>query len=248
MIPLPAQYNYPLNAAKGRLRYYKDYAEAMSKRHPSEGTESTWRSVRRYVSVPVIRPPHSGNWSEDREKYYCSEIPSGCREVGTSEDILRLNHSGWYTDTEGRETCYGVVIQYPSRDGNPQYYAAVEYKNADYVTLFLKNVYFAKEFAAREADECARIEGERQRELEEEEIAQHRVEDLEENITTSRKECLALLREMRKIRYSGQVRFDQVHIFEACLAQVRRYLNTIKKARKEIKDLKEQYPHLFDSK
>lgn len=253
MIPLPAQYNYPLNAAKGRLRYYKDYAEAMSKRHPSEGGGANWRGVRQYVSVPVIRPRLGGSWSKDREKYYCNEIPSGCREVGTAEDILRLRHTGWYTDTEGRGLCYGIVIQYPARNGCPRYYPGIEYKDEDCIILFLKQSYEDKEEAAREADECARLEGEERREADEEELAQALMGTAHDTISGARRQCLGLLMELRKIRctkegnkYTEPFRHNQIHIFEACLYQVRRYLNTIRKARKEIKDLKEQYPHLFN--
>jgi hypothetical protein len=255
MIPFPAKYNYACYTAKGRLRYYKEYVEVLKKRNPEHSQNETWRSVTGYVSFAEIRPPSSGCWSEDREKYYCSEIPPGCREVGSAEDILRLRHTGYYTDREGRGLCYGVVVQYPARNGIPRYYAAIEHKDYDSVTLFLGTVFDEKEDAAREADECASIEAESFRESEEEDMAEQKMGEAVTELKDSRIKCLCLLREVRAertddngVKRNKPEQFDQPNIFEACLAQIRSLRRDMKQARKQIKELKENFPQLFDSK
>lgn len=119
----------------------------------------------RFGSKQIEYNPLSENglrWIENASK--------GMRLCGFADDLIRLDHRGWYTDPEGFEdgVMRGVVYQLPTRNGSPVF--AVGYAdpyNDDCCCVEIRTDIEDKEEAARIADSIAERCAEREREYQE---------------------------------------------------------------------------------
>lgn len=87
----------------------------------------------------------------------------GLRLVGFADTIVRLNHTGWYTDSDYSTLMRGVVYQLPSRKGCTQYLAGYADPWNDDAAFLCMDIEHDKEDAARFADRIAEIYAEKER-------------------------------------------------------------------------------------
>lgn len=114
--------------------------------------------------APTLRMKfYPGQWAEKEparrydRPYYAPDVPAGWREAGKSESILRLRHSGWYTDSDGGAgTIYGFVLQIPARNGCAVYIPAIADTDSDGVTFWPVDMYTAEDGTKEAAEEAAR--------------------------------------------------------------------------------------------
>lgn len=98
-------------------------------------------------------------------------VLAGLRDAGMAEKILGLRHTGWFKDADASETYAGRVWQLPARDGQTQFIAGYEDKDADYCQLDASagrlSIFATARDAAHAADDLARIHAESEREHDE---------------------------------------------------------------------------------
>jgi hypothetical protein len=118
-------------------------------------------------------------WYTFGERHFRHEHPA--------HDIIDLRHTGWYTDTDGHESAYGIVGNLP----HGRYIAGYQWKgNGE--TVWFPDLYDDQREAARAADEHARVFAEDAREHDERfQAAQQLQDDLDGNLRRLR-ECIAL--------------------------------------------------------
>jgi len=100
------------------------------------------------------------------------EFLAAWRDVGDAHDIVRLNHTGWFTDAFQDSKYTGHVWQLPARGGVCQYVAGYhESEGSGYNVLDCTRgavpLFDSKEEAARAADGLAERMAEREREYQE---------------------------------------------------------------------------------
>jgi hypothetical protein len=134
-----------------------------------------------------------------REKYrWVENVSKGLRHVGKASDIVRIDHTGWYTDNFQDETVHGEVYQMPARDGKPLYVPAVsDPYNKDCAALDFHSLTDDKEECARWADSMAENSAEREREYQAEESRKQRLADIETEIKELYTEFRRVSREIR---------------------------------------------------
>lgn len=158
----------------------------------------------------------------------------GLRLVGFADKIIRLRHTGWFTDDDGMgDTFRGVVYQLPSRKGQPLYAYGYADPNNDGCALLCFDVTNDKEEAARFADQVAETLAESEREYNRAWQAARRHETLAEEIGDMRREALAIGAEMRGAR--GKV--EAPTICATLRAKVFSLYRNIQRARKEQAEL-----------
>lgn len=147
-----------------------------------------------------IEPMGRGFNGEDRHKtpiiYTHGSMPF--RSVGYADEIVRIDHKGWYTDSFQDDTMRGVVYQLPARNGKEQFLAGTEWSCNDEIVLFL-DVHDDKEDAARMADEHARVTSELYREDDEKQRAEQRKEEIAEKLKTLRTDRKAMQTELKTV-------------------------------------------------
>lgn len=143
---------------------------------------------------PAFHPEH-----DKRATYrWIENVSDGLREVGKASDIVRLNHTAWFTDNYQDETIYGIVYQLPARNGKPQYVPAVnDACNENCALVDFSSVTDEKEDAARWADSMAEYQAEASREDQAQEDAKQRLEDIAEEIKTTYADYRKTIRELR---------------------------------------------------
>lgn len=131
---------------------------------------------------------YNREWQPEHSRDYyrwVENVSDGLREVGDSDDIVRLRHTGWFVDNYQDETVHGVVYQLPARNGVAQYVPAVNDPNNDNcAAVDFRSVTEDKEECARWADSMAESWAEREREYQAKEDAKIRIEEIEEEIKT----------------------------------------------------------------
>lgn len=134
-----------------------------------------------------------------RDRYrWVENVTDGLRKVGDADDLVRLNHTGWYTDNWQDETVKGEVYQMPARDGKPVYIPAVNDPcNDDCACLDFTSTTDDKEDAARWADSMAESWAEREREYRAEEDRKAKLEEIEDEIKSTYQGFRELAREIR---------------------------------------------------
>jgi hypothetical protein len=134
-----------------------------------------------------------------RDRYrWVENVSDGLRFVGESDKIIRLNHTGWYSDNFQDETIHGEVYQLPAREGKPQYVPAVNDPNNDNCACVdFSSVTDDKEDAARWADSMAEHWAEREREYQAKEDHKQRLQDIAEEIKTLYADFRRISREIR---------------------------------------------------
>ena len=161
----------------------KRYAIARVKEECMQGEHS--QQFTQYVQAKYSKYGYRKNRTieynpESQENHYrwVENIGEGLRHVGASHDIVRLNHTGWFTDDVFQETVHGSVYQLPARDGKAQYVPAVDDPCNDNCALVdFRSVTDDKEDAARWADSMAERYAEDEREYAAKDRAEQRGRD-----------------------------------------------------------------------
>ncbi len=124
-----------------------------------------------------------GTYTPQRERMVYYVEPGALRSVGFADELVRIRHTGWFTDREFQdETMRGVVYQLPAHNGASRYVAGYHYNGGDDkgATLYFDTLYDDKEEAARMSDEHARVAADKECDYQDEErerIAAEEVED-----------------------------------------------------------------------
>lgn len=83
---------------------------------------------RRYGPSPWRKGDGNNPMSEERAVWIESPSSMGLRFVGYADELVKLDHTGWFTNDFG-DTIRGVVYQLPGRDGKARFVAG--HDNAD---------------------------------------------------------------------------------------------------------------------
>lgn len=154
---------------------------------------------------------HGPTFNNDGTRAFMpASMLDGFRDVGAAHDIVRLRHTGWYTDTDGSETIAGHVWQLPARNGKPVYLSGYVEPENGYCTLDATRgriaTYSDKEDAAHAADALAELDAECEREHSERWQAARAADDERADARQELKEArnnarqaIAAIREQRKI-------------------------------------------------
>lgn len=136
--------------------------------------------------------------SEENHYRWVEHVSDGLRKVGDAHDIIRLNHTGWYTDEDFGETVKGTVYRLPARGGVEQFVPAMDDPNNDDSALVdFRSVTDCKEDAARWADSMAERFAEAEREYRAKDAAEQRILSINEEIADLYKEFRQIARELR---------------------------------------------------
>lgn len=179
------------------------------------------------------------------------ENPAECglRFVGYADECARLNHTGWYLDSDGFETARGIVYQMPARNGAPVFVAGYadpfngtkgnEWKNPACLSfssvVYGESGWFSTDprdnpecaDAGRLADRITEIMAESEREYREVTDARQRFESLADDIKAEWSEWSALMRECRAMRQRAA---DAVNIAPHIAATIRARLASIRES------------------
>ena len=131
---------------------------------PEHAKPKSWRDIRRatYKNVAAycgtLTQGFNGTDKYKTPVWYC-HTGEQFRDERFCDDVARIEHTGWFTETEGREKARGIVGRLPHN----RYIAGYHWSSNG------ERVYFAEVFtdendAARMADEHARIFAESARE------------------------------------------------------------------------------------
>lgn len=181
----------------------------------------------------------AGIWQDDHNKhnpsaraYYIDTLAElGWRTIGEAHRHVRLNHTGWYTDSNQDETAAGYVLQLPARDGECQYVPAVVCSQSCGVTVYPLDRYDEIEDCARAADGYAETFAEQSREWDAKQQAEFDIQQARDDIQQMRADCLALIREIKADRKDGR---DFPIIRRELLNSVSVYRSEINRARELI--------------
>lgn len=127
------------------------------------------------------------------------------RFTGYADDIIRLRHTGWFTDNFQNGTVRGIVVQLPSHNGLPIYLAGFACTDFDTVCIIRTRLYNEKEDAARAADSEAETYGETCREDEAKQSAETEIAELKSANKSLRAEIAALRAEKKKVAHCGHL-------------------------------------------
>ena len=144
---------------------------------------------------------YNPEWTPEgsRDKYrWVENVSKGLRYVDRADEIVRLNHTGWYIDNFRDETVHGEVYQLPARNGAAQFVPAVNDPcNDDCACLDFYSITDDKEECARWADSMAEQWAEREREYQAEESKRIRLEEIETEIKELYQDFRRVSREIR---------------------------------------------------
>lgn len=184
----------------------------------------------------------------DRDGLVWVEWPSdiGLRKVDFADKIIRLGHTGWFTEDDGMngETMRGIVYQFPARGGKPRYVSGyADPCNADKhgngpARLALYDVTDDKDDAARDADHIAERQADKERDYNRAWQAGNQFCGRNEQIKDARRACLALIAETRA---ACEAITGYAAIKAAIRARVTSYLDEIREAREERDRLQSDY-------
>lgn len=166
-----------------------------------------------------------------REKYrFVENIRDGLRWLGPvheiQKDCWKPKHSGWFLDEDFQsETCYGVVVQLPSRDGLqyvPGYQCSYEvYKSQDdSAVLDFHSVTDDLNMAVSNADAMARWLAENEREYQRRDRLETRIADSKERIGELRKEVKEIIRSLCTLRFYDGYVSDMIGPVKLCTPMV----------------------------
>ena len=144
-----------------------------------------------------FNPEWTPEGSRDRYRWV-ENVSKGLRHIGQSDEIVRLDHKGWYTDEFQDETVHGEVYQLPARDGRPQYVPAVnDPNNRDCAAVDFYSMTDDKEDCARLADSMAEYWAEREREYQEKASREQRIEEIGDEMKSLYQDFRRVSREIR---------------------------------------------------
>jgi len=237
------------NPLRDTFAYYR--ARGLTARNAlAKAREYLATGKRRYgASNPAIlfNPPHSSHG--DKHVRWIENAAAGLRLTGYADEICRsIDHTGWYTDDEGfLETLRGIVYQLPSRKGELRFaYGYADPNNAG-AALLCFDPCDDKEDAARWADRFAQIHAEEERDYQRAWQAGRYYDDLAEEISTTRKACLELIREAK----AGCKSLTNLPAIKATIRdRIESYVDTIREAREkraELFDAEGHHPGFKDT-
>lgn len=192
-----------------------------------------WREVARaghYWSKSLARrAPAYGPRIDGTQKRWIENVDAaGLRFVDFADDIIRLNHRGWYIDPDDWGATYrGAVWQLPSRGGVPVYVYGYKCPHNPGAALVDFESTPDKDTAARWADDVAEADAEEAREFYERGRLEQEAEDLRATIADTRAEVRRLLRERRALKAHG----DNATVCRLFRDKVRDLLAEARKAR-----------------
>jgi hypothetical protein len=186
--------------------------------------------------------------SDDGEEIYMDTFD----QIGFRQ-VFELK-TGWFTDNFCGNTVKGVVLvigrhvqmkeydtynagdwkEMETRRWNGAFMAGVQHSDWEGVTLYT-DTFDTYDEAARYADRRAEREAEECREASERDQCEQRKEELQSDIKRHRKECLALLRDMRPI-HKGLLHVPET-VMAALREQVKHHLTLIKEYRNQLGEL-----------
>ena len=79
---------------------------------------------RYYNSESIWTRPITNPLSDEKTIWIERPSDMGLRFAGYADSIVRLNHTGWYTNADSTETIRACVYQLPGRNGKARYVAA----------------------------------------------------------------------------------------------------------------------------
>lgn len=146
----------------------------------------TWRECRfaNFKTESSLAP----GFNDKQPVYYTFVNPF--RRVSDAADIIRLKHTGWYTDSDCGETAKGIVIALPHGKFLAGYHAS---SNGE--TVIYPRIEWDADTAARAADGLAQYYAESEREYHEQWNAARDIERDIETMEERRAECVAMARE-----------------------------------------------------
>lgn len=192
------------------------------------------KAKRRYPDAVEYNPASDG-------KRWVEHPANGLRFVGKVHDLYRrddvsarVNHHGWFIDSDQNETVCGVVYQLPARDGKPRFIYGVNdpwndaaWLDFDYTDDINDAIRWADRMAERYAEDA--------READEKDQAEQRVEAIAEEIKdlrTARRELLTEIKQnCGKLEGLAQIRAVLRAAVEGNKAECR----TLAKERDELK-------------
>lgn len=148
----------------------------------------TWRDMRHcsFKNARAGRCELSPDLQNGRPIWYAHTGQQFPREQ-FADEIARLNHNGWYTDCDGRETARGLVVALP----HGRFLAGYHWSDNG-ERVYFADIYDCEEDAARAADSEAERFAEACREDDYQYQQARKLEDeIEDNFSRLR-ECLAL--------------------------------------------------------
>lgn len=187
---------------------------------------------------------YNPEWTPEgtRERLRCVENASdGLRVVGYADELVRLNHTGWFTDPFGCESdslARGAVLQLPARDGEPQYAPAIaDPWNPDAYIVDFYSVTDDKSDAASWADSMAERHAERERDYLTQEAARLAVDDAREDVRKARAAARDIIHELRAVNAWRNV--NAPAICAAVRRDLARHRATVRAAAQRIRTLTE---------
>lgn len=164
---------------------------------------------------------------------WCENISGHFRESGYADEIIRLNHRGWFTDNFQDATTRGTVLQLPARDGKTFYLAACSDPHNENCAIVEFSSHEEKEVAARIADRLAERFAEDCRQDDLKMLAENEIASLAEDITSLRCHIRSLIAGIRQSSVAGVV-CDQLRAdIHSLRRQVRQKLARIKQINSE---------------
>ncbi|WP_315764489.1 hypothetical protein [Bradyrhizobium sp. SZCCHNR2009] len=160
----------------------------------------------------------------------------GLRFVGNADDIAprTVRHTGWYCSDDNwtGEKARGCVWQLPARNGRPQFVAALSTTDNDEGVIVAFDITDDEATAAIWADGLAENYADNSRDYQRVYSARVRYDELADDISALRKDCLALIRELKpRLRSFGPA------MCRALRHAVASQLETIRRARQERADI-----------
>ncbi|CCD94665.1 hypothetical protein BRAO375_3660059 [Bradyrhizobium sp. ORS 375] len=171
-------------------------------------------------------------WIETPDQY-------GLRFVGYAQHIAprSIRHTGWFLDDEGMgEKAQGVVYRMPSRKGRALLVAGIADPYNDGPAIVSFDTTDDETTAALWADQLAERYAEAQRDFQRVISARARFDDLGDEISGERKQCLALIAELKpRMRSFGPA------TCKALRGAVADLLESIGRARQERADIRDAF-------
>lgn len=140
-------------------------ADSVNNRNPATRLQpGDWRGVRRWTLDNYADAYCSGisQGSDGKSPIWYSHGGEQFRNERDANDVIRLSHTGWYTDSYQDETAVGIVASLP----HGRFIAGYRWTSND-ERVYFDEVFTDEEDAARMADEHARVFAENCRDSEE---------------------------------------------------------------------------------
>lgn len=198
-----------MKAISARLADFKK-AKAAGKQHARPWRRPDWR--RPDWRREPFGTGGQGNWFKSEEWHatpqYCSWGEPDLRGGQRADEVIRLNHLGWFADYEGRVAYFGMVYQLPGKGRAERWVAGYAGEESGSVILDVGHrrcIYEDRADAARAADSFAENAAESAREYEAKCLAEQDIEDARERIHQVNQQTLPIVREARATKLSPAI-------------------------------------------